>query len=499
MGLTLVALLASRASGMVRDAVIAFQFGASATTDSFVSAFTLPDIISSLLLTGLVGVAVIPVLIRSEASGGPAVWRTTNAVLNLLIVGTAALVLVGSLAANQLIATLTPGLSPPNAELAAAMARIMFPALLFFVAAGLFAGILNIGSRFAIPALTGLFVNITMIAAVVLLHGRIGISALAWGFLAGSVLQLAVLVPGARRLGYRYQLTFGLRDPAVRAVFAAMGPYLLVIATGYGRLVVERWLGSILVPGTIALLNFSNRVYAFPPAMIVAPISTVFYPMVVRGHIAKDADETRRTIAVGVRLILLGAVPATLLLRYFAHPIVAAIYERGAFDARSAAATGYLLGLFAFGLLPVCLNDFLTRALFARQRIRFAAAITTSSLAVNVVADVALTRVIGYPGLAWGATAAAWWLLTIIVVDSRLWLQREIVLTALRAAIAGAVMTAIAVGLFDLTSQVHTTLRLGGALVVGAAVYVVALRLLSSKDARLLTSLANEFFNRPQP
>jgi len=496
LALTLLALLASRASGMVRDAVIAYQFGASATTDSFLSAFTLPDLISSLLLTGLVGVAVIPVLIRSQTSEGATVWRTANAVLNLLIVASAVLALVGAVAAGPLVNALTPGLSGTHAAMAAEMARIMFPALVFFAAASLLTGILNIGSRFVIPTLAGLFVNVAMIGAAVVFGRELGVSALAWGFLVGSVLQLTVLIPGASRLGYRYQLTFGLSDPNVRAVFRAMAPLLLVVAMQYGRLIVERWIGSILVPGTIALLNFSNRLYLFPPALIVAPISTVLYPMVARGHVAGDEERIRQTISTGIRLIVLSAVPAMLLLRYFAHPMVAVIYQRGAFDASSSAATGYLLGLFALGLVPVCINEFLTRTYFARQRARFALLITGSSLAVTVAADVVLTRLIGYPGLAWGATAGAWWLLAIVVIDGRIWRQREIVLTALRAVVAGLVMTALAVGVFDILPISHTVLRLGVALLMGGGVYLLVLRLLSAQDARLLTGLAGDFLSR---
>ncbi len=495
LALTLLALLASRASGMVRDAVIAYQFGASATTDSFLSAFTLPDLISSLLLTGLVGVAVIPVLIRSEVTGA-SVWRTANAVLNLLIVASAGLALVGAAAAGPLVDLLTPGLSDTHAALAAEMARIMFPALVFFAAASLLTGILNIGSRFVIPTLAGLFVNVSMIGAAVVFGRQLGVSALAWGFLAGSVLQLTVLIPGATRLGYRYQLTFGRSDPNVRAVFRAMAPLLLVVAMQYGRLIVERWIGSILVSGTIALLNFSNRLYLFPPALIVAPISTVLYPIVARGHVDGDEDRIRQTISTGIRLIILSAVPAMLLLRYFAHPMVAVIYERGAFDAKSAAATGYLLGLFALGLVPVCINEFLTRTYFARHRARFALLSTGSSLAVTVVADIVLTRFIGYPGLAWGATAGAWWLLAIVVLDGGIWRQRDIVMTALRAVVAGVVMTAFAVGVFDLMPITHTVVRLGAALLVGGGVYLLVLRLLSTQDARLLTGLAHDFLSR---
>src|SRR3981081_4212823 len=93
--LMLLALLASRASGLVRDAIVAYQFGTTPTTDSFIAAFSLPDILSSLLLAGLVGVALIPVRVRASADGHDDRWAIASGVLNLIVLATLALALVG--------------------------------------------------------------------------------------------------------------------------------------------------------------------------------------------------------------------------------------------------------------------------------------------------------------------------------------------------------------------------------------------------------------------
>ncbi len=498
--LILLALLASRGSGLVRDAIVAYQFGTTATTDSFIAAFSLPDILSSLLLAGLVGVALIPILVRASAEDPANRWMVASSVLNLMTLGAAALALVGIVFARPLVTVLTPGLAGAHAIRAAHLLQVMFPALVFFGAGSVFTAILNAGNRFTVPNLAGLFVNLAMILGAVAFGPRIGIDALAWGFLVGSILQLAIQLPSARRLGFRYRLTLGLSDPRVRAVLASVVPLTLILVFAYSRLLVERWLGSLIAPGTISVLTFSNRLLLVAPTLLVAPVSTVLYPQLARHVIDNQPVEVREVISTGIRLILLGVLPAALLLRFLSHPIVAAVYQRGAFDLTSSNATAYLLGLFALALVPFSLNDFMTRSYFARGRQRFALRAALAGMLLTFVGDIVLTRLLGFPGLAWGATFGAWSLLAIFVVDHRMWRQRSLIVPTLKTVVASVAMILVAIAVFQLTAPFQGILaRLAVTLLAAGAVYVGALLLVASEDARLLGGMASRWALRALP
>lgn len=479
---TLLALLASRASGLVRDAIVAYQFGTTATTDSFVAAFTIPDLVSSLLLAGMVGIAAIPVLIRAEGDEGR--WTVANALLNLTTAAVAACALGGMIWAPSIVSTLTPGLDGDHVARAAALAQIMFPALVFFAAGSVITAVLNTGDRFTLPNLAGLFVNLAMIAAAILLGPSIGITALAWGFLAGSALQFAVQLPVAHSLGFRYKPTFGLHDPRLRAVFAAMLPFILMTAFQYGRLVVERWLGSLIAPGAISVLTFANRLLLFAPSLIVAPVSTVLYPQLARDELV-DASEVKRTVASGIRLIFVGAVPSALLIRYLSHPIVALVYERGAFNVTSSNATAYMLGLYAVALVPLSLNEFISRTYFARRRHRFVLFANAAGLILTLAGDVAFTWLIGFPGLALGASVGAWGLLAVFFVEGGIWRDRTLQALFVKVALAGILMmAAVVVVNTSSTSMRSTGLRLAIDLVVAALVYTAILSVLAANEVR---------------
>jgi putative peptidoglycan lipid II flippase len=480
----LLALLASRASGLVRDALIAYQFGTTATTDSFVAAFTIPDLVSSLLLAGLVGVAAIPILIRAEGDEGR--WTVANGLLNLMTAGAAACALVGMLWGRPIVSALTPGLDTDHIARAAALAQIMFPALVFFAAGSVITAVLNTGDRFTLPNLAGLFVNLAMIAAAIILGPSIGITALAWGFLTGSALQFAVQLSVAHRMGFRHKSTFGLHDPRVRAVFAAMLPFILMTAFQYGRLVIERGLGSLIAPGAISILTFANRLLLFAPSLIVAPVSTVLYPQLARDDVV-DASEVKRTVASGIRLILLGAVPSALIIRYLSHPIVSLVYQRGAFNVTSSNATAYMLGLYALALIPLSLNEFISRTYFARRRHRFVLGANAVGLILTIAGDVVFTRAIGFPGLALGASVGAWGLLAIFLVGDGTWRDRTLQVLTLKTALAGIVMTVAVVAVHDVSGPLRSSgLRLAIDLIVAAAVYASMLWVLAASDVRLV-------------
>jgi len=493
MSLMLLALVLSRLSGMVRDVIVAQLFGTTSTTDSFYAAYSPAELVSSLLLAGLVGVALIPVFMRSYLQRDSTSWSLISAVLNWLLLCSAAGVVLGVIESRSLIRLLTPGLREDDLNRAAELSRVMLPGLLFFAVSSVFTGVLNAGNRFLIPTLAGFVVNLAMIVVALVLSGSLGIAALAWGFLVGSALQLAIQVPAVLSAGFRYRLTLGLADPRLRAVFLAMAPLILLTVFGYGRLLVERWIGSGLPEGTIAVLNFANRLLLVAPALVVAPVSTVLYPSLARSFIGSEKMNASGAdlVAIGLRLILLAILPTAVLLRLFGHPLVAALYQRGAFDAASANATAYLLGLFALALVPIGLNEFLTRTYFARRRPAFALTAAFAGFATTMIGDLALTARIGVPGLAYGAALGSWTTFVIFAVEQRLWKQLNFLRPALKTAIAATVMLAAAYLTAAASRPLHS---IPGelALALGAAglAYVTALLFLRSEDLGLVGRLS---------
>ena len=188
--------LLSRITGFARDIVIAWGFGAGSSADAFFVAFRIPNLFRRFFAEGAFAQAFVPVLAeyrerRPEAVRG--LVASMAGVLGLVVTGVS---LLGALAAPLLVYVFAPGFagSPERHALTADMVRITFPYLGFISLTALAGGVLNTFGRFAVPAITPVLLNLSLILAVLLLAPRLAVpvTALAWGVFAAGLAQLAV-------------------------------------------------------------------------------------------------------------------------------------------------------------------------------------------------------------------------------------------------------------------------------------------------------------------
>ena len=202
--------LASKLTGLIRDSVIARQFGATGTTDAYVVAGTIPTLVFS-VITGALSVAVIPVFTGYLAAGEEAKgWRVFAGVTNWLAVGLGVLTLAGMSAAAVLVHLVAPGFAPQESALAGRLTQIMFPVLLFSGMSNLFTGLSNANNIFGVPAAATVANNLVIIAAA-LLSTRFGIAGLAAGTAAAMAVAALVQLPPLFRAGFRFRPGFAWR------------------------------------------------------------------------------------------------------------------------------------------------------------------------------------------------------------------------------------------------------------------------------------------------
>jgi len=214
------ATILSRILGFVRDVVLARMFGASGATDAFFLAFRIPNFMRRLFAEGSFSLAFVPVLSEYKANGDHAALRdlvdhVTGTLTAILLVVTA----VGIFAAPLVLSIFAPGWladNRPEFALSADMLRITFPYIMLISLTALSGGILNTFERFLIPALTPILLNISLIAAALLLAGylEVPVTALAWGVLAAGIAQLLLQIPALMRLGLMPRPRWGWRHSA---------------------------------------------------------------------------------------------------------------------------------------------------------------------------------------------------------------------------------------------------------------------------------------------
>jgi putative peptidoglycan lipid II flippase len=423
--------LASRITGLARELLIAYTFGASAITDAFNVAFRIPNLFRRFFGEGAFSQAFVPVLAASkEQHGEAATQEVINHVATVLTWALLVLSLIGVAAAPFMVWGMASGLKqdPRGFEIAVVMTRWMFPYIAFMSLVALAAGVLNTWRRFAVPAATPVLLNLCMIVAAwqgAPWFQRLGIEpiyALAGGVLLGGVLQLAVQWLALRKLGLAPRI--GLRwralrtswaDPATKNILRLMGPALLGVSVAHISMLINTQIASHLATGSVSWITYADRLMEFPTAMLGVAMGVVLMPQLASARAAGDAAKYSSMLDWGLRMVILLAVPCAIALLVFPKPLVAVLYHYGAMTDFDVQQITYALMGWGVGLVGIVAIKVLAPGYYAnldtRTPVRIAIFVLIVTQLLNLVlvplfAHAALTLSIGI-----GALINALWLL----------------------------------------------------------------------------------------
>jgi len=405
--------LISRVMGFVRDMLIASLFGVSEATDAFFVAFKIPNFLRRLFAEGAFAHAFVPVLSlykqhESEAGIKAFIDRTTGTLAVLLI----GMTLLGVVISPWLIIVFAPGF--PNEgdqhRLAVELLRITLPYVFFISLTALAGSILNVYGRFAIPALTPVILNLTMIAAAIWLSPLCAepIMALGWGVAVAGIIQLLFQIPPLLRLGLLPRLQWGWHDSGVRRVAGLMLPAIFSASVVQVNMLFDTVVASFLEQGSVSWLYYSDRMVEFPIGMLGVAVGAVMLPSLSRSHASNDAPAFSMSLDWGLKLVFVAGAPATIGLVMLANPLLSTLFQYNAFDANDVMMSGRSLQTFALGLLAFVMIKVVVPGFTARQDARTPARFGIYSVISNIVLSLLLVVPLAHAGIALATTLSAY-------------------------------------------------------------------------------------------
>lgn len=373
--------LLSRITGLARDVLIARAFGAGGITDAFWVAFRIPNLLRRLFAEGAFAQAFVPIL--GETKNHHSLDQTRvllDRVASLLTFILMGVTLLGILAAPWVVGAMASGLREasraPEFDAAVWMTRMMFPYIVCMSLVAFASGVLNTWRHFAVPALTPVLLNLSMIGASIWLAPRMAspIYALAIGVMVGGVLQLAVQGVALARMGLLPRMSWRLGsawgDPTVKRIMKQMLPATLGVSVAQLSLLINTNIATWLTPGSVSWLSFADRLMEFPTALLGAALSTVLLPSLSQAHAAGRQDDYTALLDWGLRLTLLLGLPAGLGLALMSEGLVSTLFHYGAFSATDVGQTRLAVMAYAVGLLGLLSVKILAPGFYARQNIR---------------------------------------------------------------------------------------------------------------------------------
>src|ERR1700693_5818457 len=345
------AVMLSRVIGYVREAYIAYAFGAGPATDAYVAGFTIPDWLNYLVAGGTASITFVSIYTRFVAEKKEAEAEKTFSVI--ITVMTAVLgvgILLAEIFTPQISGQLFPKFTPEQMQLCVHLTRILLPAQLFFYVGGVVSAVLLSRRLFLFPAFAPLLYNAAIIGGGVLLSRRLGIASLAYGAVAGSFLgPFLINAIGAARIGAGYRISFDLRNSAFREWVRLSIPLMLGVSLVTADDWILRYFASSGI-GDIARLNYAKRLFAVPIAILGQAVGQASLPFFARLFNEKRLKEFASTVNGSVYRITAASLLVTGWMMAIAVPLIDLVYRRGHFTFADSESTGLYFFWFSLSL-----------------------------------------------------------------------------------------------------------------------------------------------------
>ena len=398
-----------------KDLMQAAYFGTSEAADALTLAYFLPDTIGSNLIASALGVACVPAFCKLLLNGETGrlralVWRTAWAALLL----TMACWLLLYVFEEPVLRALAPGLSPEVYALCKQLYHVMLPALILYPLVTIGGAVLQACGSFVPPALAPVLFNGTwLIALVGLLFASVpqekGAVWAAVAIVIGACAMVILIIASlSRRSGTGKAAPRVKGNGDLRRIWRAFAPYLFILLCAQAVLAVERSIASMLGSGTVAGLSYAFRLSQFPNWVFVSALTTLLLPALAKASEQRDPLLLRESLQRAIKATLLLTVPVALFFYIAREPLVALLFQHGAFDDRSLSVTADFLSGYSLAIVGQALTAVGLRYFMAVERMRVPAVMALLALLVNVAADYSLTPWLGACGLGYGAACGAW-------------------------------------------------------------------------------------------
>lgn len=353
--------------GLVRDRILASQFGAGELLDIYYAGFRIPDLLLNLLILGAMSSAFLPLFAERYASHRDDAFRFASNVLTFASLALIVCAAVLFLAAPFLLPLVVPGFNAPALDRAVSVTRVLLLSPILFGVSSLLSAILHYFQRFFVYAIAPILYNLGIIAGALIFAPRLNELGLALGAVLGALLHLGIQVPAARAVGFRFRLH-------LRPVHAAMRDMVRLAIPRTGNLVVNQLqftvltaIASVFAAGSIAVLNFGMNLAFVPVGVIGVSFATAAFPLLSRAYAASDRALFARTFRQAAQEILFLVLPAAALFLVLRAHLVRVILGSGAFGWEDTRLTAAILGALAFGVVGLALLPLLVRTFFAQK------------------------------------------------------------------------------------------------------------------------------------
>jgi putative peptidoglycan lipid II flippase len=387
-------------ASLIKEMIVAGAFGRGDNLDAFLIAFLLPSFAIN-VIGGSFNVALIPTFIEVRERKGNDAAQTlfSNVVVaSSLLLFSVALILAFS--APVVLPYLCMGFNHEKFVLTERLFFSLLPVLVINGLAITWSAVLNAGERFVFASLVSIVVPLVIVITLVMGGKTLGIYSLSLGTVGGVLLQAILLAASLKRHGVTIMPRWYGMDPALRMVMKQYAPAVAGAVLMSSTMLVDQAMGASLESGSVAALNYGNKIVAVVLSLGATALGTAALPYFSRMVANGDWNGIRRTLKVYFRLIAAVTIPITILLIYFSEDLIALLFERGSFQKADTQLVGVVQSLFLLQTPFYIIGMLYVRLISALKANYIFLWGNVISVTVNVVLNYVFMKWIGVAGIA---------------------------------------------------------------------------------------------------
>lgn len=391
----------ARCLGVVNKFVIAHYFPLDEVS-LFWAAFRLPDLVFEVFFFSTFSSAFIPVFTKAIKRGNGEAWEIAGRVVNIALLIFIPLALLVGVFAHSIYTFVAPGFDDTQIDQIASLARILFAAQGLFIVSYVLTGVLESLRRFLVPALAPLFYNLGVILGAVFLSPSLGLYGPAIGAVIGAFLHLAIQMPLAYKLGFRFVPRIRPNE-GVKKIGKLSLPRFLELSFQQAARMVELNLSSVISTVSYTYLVYATSLQALPVTLFGVSLAKAALPTLARQE--DDPKQFLRTLLNTLYLIVFFVLPVSTILIVLRIPIIRLTYGiANHFDWEATVQTGFVLSAFGVGMVFQSIVSLLSRAFYALHDTRTPVMVAIVGVIFTILSGIGLVRGLGVE--VWGLALA---------------------------------------------------------------------------------------------
>ena len=389
----------SKILGFGRELTLSYFYGTGMYSDAYISALNIPGVIFA-----CIGVAIstsfIPLYsgIKEKECENKANLFMNN-VLNIVTVIVLVITILGIVFSKQIVQVFAIGFTGEKLSITIEFAKILFLGSIFLELSNILSSYLQIKGNFIIPGIIAIPYNIIIMISI-FLAAKYNNYIIVYGTVFAMIVQVVFQLPYVYKNGFKYKTYINIKDSHIKEMIFLVAPVFIGVAVNQVNALIDKTLASTLSSGSIAALNYANKLNGFILALFVMSIATVIYPLFYKYISQNNLKEFKELINSVINIMLVILIPTTVGTMVLSKPIVKILFERGAFDSYSTKVTSIALFFYSLGIVGFGLREILVRAFYSLKDTKTPMLNGVISVILNIILNLTLIKSMGISGLA---------------------------------------------------------------------------------------------------